>query len=76
MPMKPIKSIYELKMQRKNLKLQLHYHEEKLRQTANDMVYTYKFMVTQAVIKNALVSILSLAKKYRKRKKKNKDEDC
>lgn len=76
--MKPVTNLNELKMRKKNLKLQLQYQEEKLRQTTGDLVYTFKFMFTQAVIKNSLVSLISLIKKRKKKKKKKKQqkEDC
>ena len=71
---RPIHNMNELRMQRKNLKLQLQYQEDKLRQTANDLIYSYKFLITQSVIKNALISLIAMIKKKKKKKKKKASE--
>ena len=74
--MKQVNSIRELKMMQRNLKLQLQSQEERMRQTTDDIVFSYKMMFTQKMIRKGIVSLFTSIKKKLKKRKKQKMEEC
>ncbi|MGF7138447.1 hypothetical protein [Roseimarinus sediminis] len=64
-----VKSLREVRILKRNLKQQLRFHDERIKQETSEVVFDFKRWLTNTLIEKSVTALLTMA--FSKMKKKN-----